>query len=154
MLAELSAAQQAVPEPSPPSSTTTGQKLGLTLLIDFSDAVGTIAQAEIINFCNGDSYTGYGNNGSVKKYYLDNSNNQLTYSNVVTIYIRVPQPKTYYNNTTNDLRDAGASADHRCHRRHEGADQLHDGHPADVQHPDRGWEQPCGGLQCLLCRGQ
>ena len=89
-------------EPAPPSSTTTGQKLGLTLLIDFSDAVATIAQAEIINFCNGDSYTSYGNNGSVKKYYLDNSNNQLTYSNVVTIYIRAPQPKSYYNDTSVD----------------------------------------------------
>ena len=79
-----------------------GQKLGLTLLIDFSDAVATIPQAEILNFCNGDSYTGYGNNGSVKKYYLDNSNGRLTYSNLVTIYIRVPQPKTYYNNTAID----------------------------------------------------
>ena len=69
--------------------------------------MGTVAQAEIINFCNGDAYTGYGNNGSVKNYYLDNSKNQLTYSNVVTIYIRAPQPKTYYNNTATDCGTEG-----------------------------------------------
>ena len=95
------------PQLSPPSFTTTGVKLGLTLLIDFSDDVGTIPQAEILNFSNGDSYTGYGNNGSVKKYYLDNSNNQLTYSNVVTLYIRVPLPKTNYNDTTIDCGAEG-----------------------------------------------
>jgi M6 family metalloprotease-like protein len=87
-------------QPSPPGSTTTGTKVGLCLLIDFSDAPATVSQAEIVNFCNSDSYTGYGNNGSVKKYYLDNSNNLLTYTNVVTIYIRAPQLKTYYNDTT------------------------------------------------------
>ena len=97
-LATLYAPQEG-PEPSPPSSTTTGQKLGLTILIDFSDAVATIPQTNIFSFCNGDGYTGYGNNGSVKKYFLDNSSNLLTYSNVVTIYIRAPQPKSYYNNT-------------------------------------------------------
>ena len=100
-LADLAAAKGG-PQPAPPPSTTTGMKLGLTLLVDFSDAVRTIPQTEINNFCNGDSYTGSGNNGSVKKYYQDNSNNLLTYSNVVTIYIRVSLPKTNYNNTSID----------------------------------------------------
>ncbi len=95
------------PQPSPPPFTTTGLKVGLTLLIDFSDDPATIPQAEIINYCNGDNYTGYGNNGSVKKYFYDNSNGQLTYTNVVTIYIRVPQPKTYYNDLTKDCGDQG-----------------------------------------------
>ncbi len=90
------------PQPSPPSGTTTGNKLGLTLLIDFDDDPATVPQAEVFNFCNADNYTGYGNNGSVKKYYYDNSNGLLTYSNVVTIYIRVPQPKTNYDDTTID----------------------------------------------------
>ncbi|NQU09717.1 M6 family metalloprotease domain-containing protein, partial [bacterium] len=90
---------------SPPGFTTTGTKVGLTLLIDFSDDPATIPQASVIDFCNGDSYTGYGNNGPVKKYFSDNSNGSLTYTNVVTIYIRVPQPKTYYNVTTNDCGD-------------------------------------------------
>ena len=90
---------------SPPSFTTTGLKVGLTLLIDFSDSPATIPQADVVSFCNGDSYTGYGNNGSVKQYFYDNSNGLLTYSNVVTIYIRAPKPKSYYNITTNDAGD-------------------------------------------------
>lgn len=104
----LKAQQQAIeqakaddgPILSPPSFTTVGSKVGLTLLIDFSDDPATIPQANIIDFCNGDAYTGYGNNGSVKKYYQDNSNNLLTYTNTVTAYIRMAQPKTYYNDTT------------------------------------------------------
>jgi M6 family metalloprotease-like protein len=90
---------------SPPSFTTTGTKVGLTLLIDFDDDTNTIPRAEIINFCNGDAYTGYGNNGSVKKYYQDNSNNLLTYTNIVTAYVRLPNtlhPKSYYNDTSKD----------------------------------------------------
>lgn len=92
---------------APPPFTTTGAKLGLTLLVDFSDDLATIPQAEIFKFCNSDNYTGDGNNGSVKKFYLDNSNNLLTYSNVVTIYIRAPQPKTYYNDTAIDCGTEG-----------------------------------------------
>ena len=90
---------------APPSSTTLGNRAGLTLLVDFSDDPATVPQAEIVNFCNGDSYTGYGNNGSVKSYYYDNSGGLLTYTNVVTIYVRVPQLKTYYNDTSKDCGD-------------------------------------------------
>lgn len=92
---------------APPGSTTVGTKVGLTLLIDFDDDPATIPQADIDSFCNGDSYKGFNNNGSVKKYFYDNSNGKLTYSNVVTIYIRAPQPKTYYNDTG---ADAGLQA--------------------------------------------
>ena len=93
---------------SPPSFTVTGTKVGLTLLIDFDDDTNTIPRAEIFNFCNGDAYTGYGNNGSVKKYYKDNSNNLLTYTNIVTAYVRIPNslhPKSYYNDTSKDCGD-------------------------------------------------
>jgi M6 family metalloprotease-like protein/uncharacterized repeat protein (TIGR01451 family) len=90
---------------APPGFTTTGTKVGLTLLIDFTDDLNTIPQAEIINYCNSDNYSGFGNNGSVKKYFYDNSGGQLTYSNVVTIYVTAPQPKTYYNDTTKDCGD-------------------------------------------------
>jgi M6 family metalloprotease-like protein/uncharacterized repeat protein (TIGR01451 family) len=93
------------PQSSPPPFTTTGLKVGLTLLVDFSDDPATVAQAEIINFCNGNNYTGSGNNGSVKSYYYDNSNGQLTYTNVVTVYVRAPQAKTVYNDTTLDCGD-------------------------------------------------
>lgn len=87
---------------SPPSSTTTGTKVGLTLLVDFSDAPATIPQAEIVNFCNGTNYTGYGNRGSVWQYFYDVSKGLLNYTNVVTVYVRVPYPKTYYNDTAVD----------------------------------------------------
>jgi M6 family metalloprotease-like protein/uncharacterized repeat protein (TIGR02543 family) len=90
------------PSQAPPSFTTTGTKIGLTLLIDFPDAVATIPQATIVDFCNGDNYTGNGNNGSVKKYFQDNSNGLLTYTNVVTAYVRMAQPKSYYNNIAVD----------------------------------------------------
>jgi M6 family metalloprotease-like protein/uncharacterized repeat protein (TIGR01451 family) len=90
---------------SPPPFTTTGLKVGLTLLVDFSDDPATVPQASIVEYLNGDNYTGFGNNGSVKSYFFDNSNGQLTYTNVVTIYIRAPQPKTVYNDTTKDAGD-------------------------------------------------
>ncbi len=90
------------PMPAPPSFTTIGDKKGLTLLIDFSDAPSTIPQASVIDYCNGDNYTGYSNNGSVKKYFQDNSKNLLTYTNTVTAYIRMAQPKSYYNDTAID----------------------------------------------------
>lgn len=96
--------------PAPPGSTTVGDKLGLCLLIDFDDDPATIPQADIDGFCNGANFTKFGNNGSVRQYYLDNSNGKLNYSNVVTVYIRIPNslhPKSYYNDTK---KDAGTQA--------------------------------------------
>jgi len=90
---------------SPPASTTVGVKVGLTLLIDFDDAPASISRNNIVDFCNGDNFTLDGNRGSVKQYYLDNSNNLLTYTNIVTVYIRIPNslhPKSYYNDTSKD----------------------------------------------------
>ncbi len=92
---------------APPAYTTTGTKVGLCLLIDFSDAPATVPQAQIMDFCNGDAYTGFGNNGSVKKYYQDVSNGLLTYTNIVTAYIRMTQPKSYYDDTSKDNGDQG-----------------------------------------------
>ncbi len=100
-------AQAAGASPAPPPLPTVGTKLGLTLLIDFSDAPATIARAEIEAFCNGDSYSGFDNNGSVKKYYSDVSAAHLTYSNVVTIYVRMIHPKSFYNNTAKDCGTQG-----------------------------------------------
>ena len=92
---------------APPSSTTLGAKQGLTLLIDFSDDVATVASSEIDAFLNGDSYTGFGNNGSVKKYFSDVSNGNLTYTNVLIAYVRMSQPKSYYNDTSKDCGTQG-----------------------------------------------
>jgi M6 family metalloprotease-like protein len=105
-LRSLSSAAVASPAAlAPPNFTVTGTKVGLCLLIDFDDDPATIPQASIVDFCNGDAYTGYGNNGSVKKFFKDNSNNLLTYTNIVTAYVRIPNtlhPKSYYNDTSQD----------------------------------------------------
>jgi M6 family metalloprotease-like protein len=98
------------PQPATSGLSTVGLKIGLTLLIDFDNDPATVPQAEIVNFCNGDNYTGFGNNGSVKKYFLDNSNGALTYSNVVTVYIRMPNslhPKSWYDDTSQDCGSQG-----------------------------------------------
>lgn len=88
---------------APPGHTTVGNKVGLCLLVDFPDDGATVPRAEIDAFCNGDNYVGYGNNGSVKKYFQDVSNQRLTYNNIVTVYLRVPHPKTYYNDPANTI---------------------------------------------------
>ena len=95
------------PQFLPPAFTTTGLKVGLTMLIDFSDAAATVPASNIVAFLNATNYTDYGNNGSVRTYFYDNSGGMLTYTNVVTIYIRAPRPKSYYNDPT---KDAGAQA--------------------------------------------
>ncbi len=95
---------------APPAFTTTGHRMGLTLLIDFDNDQATVPRAEIDRFCNADNYTGSGNNGSVKQYFYDNSNGLLIYSNTVTAYIRIPNslhPKSWYNDTS---KDAGSQA--------------------------------------------
>ena len=92
---------------SPPTYTTTGTRVGLTLLIDFPDVAGSVPVADIVDYLNGDAYAGYNNNGSVKKYFADVSNNLLTYTNVVVAYIRMANPKTYYDDPTTN---AGAQA--------------------------------------------
>ena len=92
---------------APPSFTTTGTKVGLCLLIDFPDAPATVPSADIHEFCNDDGYTGYGNNGSVKEYYQDVSGGLLTYTNVVTAYVRMVKPHSFYCDTS---KDAGSQA--------------------------------------------
>jgi len=111
--ADLRAAEQAAAAGrlplSPPSFTTTGNKTGLCLLIDFPDDTNTVSQAKIIEYCNGDNNTNFNNNGSIKKYFQDISNNQLTYTNIVTAYVRMAQPKSTYNDTS---KDAGNQANY------------------------------------------
>ncbi len=85
------------------TSTSTGTKVGLCLLIDFEDEPWTIPKEEISDFCNADFYEGYGNNGSVKSYFYDNSGGLLIYSNLVVGYIRIPNslhPRSYYDDTS------------------------------------------------------
>lgn len=81
---------------APPQRTTTGDFVGLCLLVDFSDEPGTISREEVSNFCNQQGYSGFGNNGSVFDYFLANSINRCRYTNIVAPYYRAQHPKSYY----------------------------------------------------------
>ncbi len=91
------------PELAPPSFTLTDEVVGLTILVDFSDQPGTaVTQSQVDDYFNKPNYTGFGNSGSVYDYFFIQSAGRLRYSNNVTYYVRVPQPKTYYNDTSVD----------------------------------------------------
>ncbi len=96
--------------PAPPSFTLSGNVVGLTILIDFSDVPGTVVtQAQVDDYCNKPNYTGFSNAGSIYDYYYIQSAGKLRYNNTVTYYVRVPQPKSYYNVTTTDCGLCGRS---------------------------------------------
>lgn len=83
---------------STPMPSTLGSVQGITLIIDFDDEVHTISASEVDNYLNQIGYTGYGNNGSVRDYYLDASNGMLDYTNHVPAYwYRANYPKSYYD---------------------------------------------------------
>lgn len=80
-----------------PAVTRTGTYVGLCILVDFPDQAGQVPPSDVDNFCNKPGYTGYGNAGSIYDYYFKQSNGRLQYNNIVTAYVRVPNPKTYYD---------------------------------------------------------
>ncbi len=95
-------------ELAPPSFTLTGNVVGLTILVDFSDEPGTVVtQAQVDDYCNKPNYTGFSNAGSIYDYFSVQSGGNLRYNNNVTYYVRVPHPKTYYNVTTTDCGTCG-----------------------------------------------
>jgi M6 family metalloprotease-like protein len=87
-------------EALPPSTVTVGNYVGLCILIQFPDVSGTISQQEVNNFCNLAGYRGFGNNGSVRDYFYDNSRGKLTYTNVVTQYYTAKHNRSYYTDET------------------------------------------------------
>lgn len=88
-------------KPSPPDHTTVGSVVGLCVLVDFPDQEGNIPQSEVVDFCNKPSgYSNYHNACSVNEYYKIQSNNLFNYTNVVTAYVRMPNPKTYYDDSS------------------------------------------------------
>lgn len=80
----------------PMLAATVGTYVGLCILIDFPDVPQTIARQQVVDFCNQTGYSGYGNNGSVKDYFFDNSRGRLTYTNVVTEYYRATHNRSHY----------------------------------------------------------
>ena len=90
------------------------QRLPWQLLVDFDDDQATIPTSAIDNYGNQIGYSGYGNNGSVRDYFHDVSDGNLTYTNFVpTAYYRASQPKTWYENPNYYRAHAGAGSPER-----------------------------------------
>lgn len=83
---------------APPQQETVGKFVGLCLLIDFPDVPATISREEVSDFCNLEGYNGFGNNGSVHDYFLDNSLGKLKYTNIVAPYYTAKYSRAYYTN--------------------------------------------------------
>jgi M6 family metalloprotease-like protein len=67
-----------------------GNIKGLCIVVDFSDETANVPFSEFTDFCNRMDYSGYGNNGSLRKYYSDVSGGLVDYQNVVIGYYRAP----------------------------------------------------------------
>ena len=74
-----------------------GNYEGLTIIVDFSDAPGQLPLSEYEDLWNGNNYTGYGNNGSIKEYWSDVSNGLVVYENVVFGIFRPSNTFAYYD---------------------------------------------------------
>lgn len=86
----------------PASTVTVGNYVGLCILIQFPDVAASISQQEVSNFCNLPGYAGFGNKGSVRDYFYDNSQGKLTYTNVVTQYYTAAHNRSYYTDPAID----------------------------------------------------
>jgi M6 family metalloprotease-like protein len=84
------------PESMPQSTVTVGNYVGLCILIRFPDVADTISQQEVTSFCNNPGYNGFGNSGSVRDYFFDNSRGKLTYTNAVTQYYTAAHNRSHY----------------------------------------------------------
>ncbi|WP_460418836.1 M6 family metalloprotease domain-containing protein [Pseudomonas sp. microsymbiont 2] len=100
------AARAGAPVAAPPKRGTIGQYVGLCILIDFPDEPRTISEQEVHEFWNKPGYDGFGNNGSIRDYFLDNSIGKCDYSNITTPYYRAKRPESYYTDPSqpNGLR--------------------------------------------------
>lgn len=83
---------------APPQRQTVGNYIGLCLLVEFPDVPATISQSQVSDFCNNTGYADFGNNGSVKDYFLDVSGGKLNYTNIVAPYYKTQFPREYYTN--------------------------------------------------------
>jgi M6 family metalloprotease-like protein len=82
-------------EPAP-----TGQVVGLCLLVQFPDVPGAIGRQAVDDFCNAPGHTGFGNNGSVRDYFLEVSGGNLDYRIEVAAYYTAAHPRAYYTDET------------------------------------------------------
>lgn len=85
-------------QPAPPSSTTTGTRVGIILLAQFPDRPQdvTVSRSEVDAYANDPEYTGFGNATSVYGYFNIQSDGKLQYNNIVTAYFTAAQNRAYY----------------------------------------------------------
>ncbi len=85
-----------------------GDKLGLTILVEFPDDSKTTGadpvnfpttRNKIVRFCNEVGYSDDGSTGSVRDYFFDQSLGKLTYTQNVTQIITLPKARNFYNFT-------------------------------------------------------
>src|SRR6188768_3196111 len=77
-----------------------GVLLGLTILVDFSDQSGAYSKAEIDAWLNTKGYDRFGLSGSIRDYYLKQSNGKVDYQNEVHGFYRAKKTKSYYQGGT------------------------------------------------------
>jgi M6 family metalloprotease-like protein len=80
-----------------PSAPPTGKVKGLSIIVDFSDEPAQLAISDFEAFLNGDNYTTYGNNGSVKEYFSDITGGVIEYQNIVYGWYRAPKTFAAYD---------------------------------------------------------
>ncbi|MET0866037.1 MAG: M6 family metalloprotease domain-containing protein [Nakamurella sp.] len=97
---EIASSARGGPAGAPPQDETTGNYVGLCLLIEFPDVPATISRQQVDAFCNQSGYQEFGNNGSVKDYFSEVSGGRLTYTSVVTNYYRAKHNRGYYTDET------------------------------------------------------
>jgi M6 family metalloprotease-like protein/MYXO-CTERM domain-containing protein len=73
---------------------------GLTILVDFSDQASAYSKEEVDAWLNQAGYSKFGLKGSVRDYYLNQSNGKVDYKNEVHGFYRAKQPKSYYQGGT------------------------------------------------------
>jgi len=93
---------------APPQRPTLGDCLGLCLPVDFPDFPATLSAADIDAFCNRPGYRGFGNNGSVFDYFLDNSGGRLRYKTLVAPFYTARHPRAYYTDSAVPLGERSA----------------------------------------------
>jgi M6 family metalloprotease-like protein/MYXO-CTERM domain-containing protein len=73
---------------------------GLTILVDFSDQASAYSKEEVDAWLNQSGYNKFSLKGSVRDYYLNQSNGKVDYQNEVHGFYRAKQPKSYYQGGT------------------------------------------------------
>ena len=73
---------------------------GLTILVDFSDQTGAYSKAEIDGWLNTQGYNKFGLTGSIRDYFLKQSNGLVDYQNELHGFYRAKKTKSYYQGGT------------------------------------------------------